>query len=165
MPAKVTLFDDKCKPVYDLGGGPYNTVIWNPFGRFLAIAGFGNLPGDLVFWSKLNKGACKQIAATRSEAVNASWSPCGRYVMTSTVAPRLRVDNNVKVFTYYGEKVAEKKFDVLLEAQWLPAPSGTFEDRPASPRAAGSSGAAGGGGGGGAAAAPPRAAGYSPADA
>jgi len=41
----VTLFDDKCKPVYDLGGGPYNTVLWNPFGRFLAIAGFGNLPG------------------------------------------------------------------------------------------------------------------------
>jgi hypothetical protein len=25
-----------------------------------------------------------------------------RYVMTSTVAPRLRVDNNVRVFTYYG---------------------------------------------------------------
>jgi hypothetical protein len=45
-PNQVTLFDDKCKPVYDLGGGPYNTVIWNPFGRFLAIAGFGNLPGE-----------------------------------------------------------------------------------------------------------------------
>ena len=43
--AQVTLFDDACKPVYDLGGGPYNTVLWNPFGRFLAIAGFGNLPG------------------------------------------------------------------------------------------------------------------------
>jgi hypothetical protein len=41
----VVLFDDKCKPVYDLGGGPYNTVLWSPFGRFLAIAGFGNLPG------------------------------------------------------------------------------------------------------------------------
>lgn len=40
------MFDDKCKPVYDLGGGPYNTVLWNPFGRFLAIAGFGNLPGE-----------------------------------------------------------------------------------------------------------------------
>lgn len=29
--------------------------------------------------------------------------------------------------------MAEKKFDVLLEAQWLPAPAGTFDDRPASP--------------------------------
>lgn len=58
--------------------------------------------GDLVFWVKLNKGVCKQMAATRSEAVSAAWSPCGRYVVTSTVAPRLRVDNNVRVFTYYG---------------------------------------------------------------
>lgn len=60
------------------------------------------LAGDLVFWVKLNKGVCKQMAATRSEAVTAAWSPCGRYVVTSTVAPRLRVDNNVRVFTYYG---------------------------------------------------------------
>ncbi len=47
MPAKVILLDERCKPVYDLGGGPYNTVRWNPFGRFLVIAGFGNLPGGL----------------------------------------------------------------------------------------------------------------------
>jgi hypothetical protein len=45
MPAKVTLFNAACKPVYDLGSGPYNVVRWNPFGRFFAIAGFGNLPG------------------------------------------------------------------------------------------------------------------------
>ena len=56
-----------------------------------------------MIWTKLNKGACKQLAATRSEAVSASWSPCGRYILTSTTAPRLRVDNNVRVFTYYGE--------------------------------------------------------------
>jgi translation initiation factor 2A len=45
MPAKVTLFDAACRPVYDLGGGPFNFAAWSPFGRFLAIAGFGNLPG------------------------------------------------------------------------------------------------------------------------
>jgi translation initiation factor 2A len=42
---QVMLFDARCKPVYDLGSGPYNSVFWNPFGRFLAVAGFGNLPG------------------------------------------------------------------------------------------------------------------------
>lgn len=25
--------------------------------------------------------------------MTAEWSPCGRYLMTATVAPRLRVDN------------------------------------------------------------------------
>jgi len=44
---QVILFDEKCKPIYDLGAGPYNTVRWNPFGQFLLVAGFGNLPGEL----------------------------------------------------------------------------------------------------------------------
>ncbi|KAF6264398.1 eukaryotic translation initiation factor eIF2A-domain-containing protein [Scenedesmus sp. NREL 46B-D3] len=135
MPAKVMLLDNRCKPVYDLGSGPYNIARWNPFGRFLAIAGFGNLPGDVVFYNKLNKGVCKQMGATRSgSAVTASWSPCGRYLLTATTAPRLRVDNNVRVFNYIGDKVCERPFETLLEAAWLPPPPGTtYEDRPPSP--------------------------------
>jgi translation initiation factor 2A len=30
MPAKVTLFTQKCDPFYDLGSGPYNMVRWSP---------------------------------------------------------------------------------------------------------------------------------------
>lgn len=45
---QVILHDFKCKPVFDLGSGPYSTARWNPFGRFLAVAGFGNLPGRLL---------------------------------------------------------------------------------------------------------------------
>ena len=55
----------RCKPIFDLGSGPHNTVRWSPQGRFLAVAGFGNLPGDLVFYEKKADGKCKQIAATR----------------------------------------------------------------------------------------------------
>lgn len=46
---QVMLLDNRCKPVYDLGSGPYNIARWNPFGRFLAIAGFGNLPGEVTW--------------------------------------------------------------------------------------------------------------------
>jgi uncharacterized protein with WD repeat len=72
-----------------------------------------------VFWKKENKGVCKQMAATRAPAVKASWSPCGRYLMTATTAPRLRVDNNVRVFDYVGEckgflQCAGASVDVLL---------------------------------------------------
>lgn len=45
---QATLWDANCKPIYDFGSGPYNLVRWNPFGRFLALAGFGNLPGGWV---------------------------------------------------------------------------------------------------------------------
>ena len=47
------------------GSGPYSTARWNPFGRFFALAGFGNLPGDLVFYDKKLDGKCKQMGATR----------------------------------------------------------------------------------------------------
>jgi uncharacterized protein with WD repeat len=60
--------------------------------------------GDIVFFNKLAKGNCKQMGKTRSgSSVTASWSPCGRYFLTATTAPRLRVDNNVRVFNYVGE--------------------------------------------------------------
>ena len=45
IPSKVMLYDANCKPVYDFGSGPYNIIRWNPFGRFLVVCGFGNLPG------------------------------------------------------------------------------------------------------------------------
>lgn len=68
-----------------------------------------------------------------------------------------------QVFKYDGTLVAREKRDVLYEASWLPAPEGTYEDRPQTPRAAGA--AAANGGGAAAAALPPqpvRAAGYVP---
>ncbi len=55
----------RCKQVADLGAGPHNIVRFNAWGRFLALAGFGNLPGDLVFYERKADGKWKQLAATR----------------------------------------------------------------------------------------------------
>lgn len=33
MPAKVTLFDLKCEPLFDFGTGPRNDVFYNPQGN------------------------------------------------------------------------------------------------------------------------------------
>jgi translation initiation factor 2A len=71
----------------------------------------------MLFYNKLAKGVCKQMGATRSEAVSASWSPCGRYVLASTTAPRLRVDNGVKVFSYIGAAGRGVHFRVFLGGQ------------------------------------------------
>ena len=72
MPSFATLFDKKCKPVFDFGTGPRNIARWSPQGdcilpllpispptpprsssftccpSVLCLAGFGNLPGDVV---------------------------------------------------------------------------------------------------------------------
>lgn len=48
----------------------------------------------LVSWCKPFASARLCPCACRAEnAVTAEWSPCGRYLMSATVAPRLRVDN------------------------------------------------------------------------
>ncbi|KAJ6433491.1 hypothetical protein OIU84_017227, partial [Salix udensis] len=118
MPASATLFDKKCHPLLELGSGPYNTVRWNPKGKFLCLAGFGNLPGDMAFWDYVDK---KNIGTTKAEwSVTSEWSPDGCYFMTATTAPRLQVDNGIKIFHHNGSLYFKKMFDKLYEAQWKP---------------------------------------------
>ena len=55
----------RCKQAADLGAGPHNLARFSRFGRFLALAGFGNLPGDLVIHERKGDAKWKQLAATR----------------------------------------------------------------------------------------------------
>lgn len=73
------------------------------------------------------------MAQIRCPSVVCQWSPCGRYLLTAITAPRLRVDNGLKIFSYYGEQVAAQSFPVLYDAAWQPAAPGTHPDRPQSP--------------------------------
>ncbi|BAT75050.1 uncharacterized protein HKW66_Vig0039340 [Vigna angularis] len=126
MPAKATLFDKKCNPLLELGTGPYNTIRWNPKGKFLCLAGFGNLPGDMVFWDYIDK---KQLGTTKAEwSVTSEWSPDGCYFMTATTAPRLQVDNGIKIFHYNGSLYFKKMFDKLYQVDWKPESPSKFGD-------------------------------------
>nr|AKM76406.1 eukaryotic translation initiation factor eIF2A family protein [Hypseocharis bilobata] len=124
MPAKATVFDKKCNPLLELGTGPYNTIRWNPKGKFLCLAGFGNLPGDMAFWDYTEK---KQLGTTKAEcSVTSEWSPDGRYFMTATTAPRLQVDNGIKIFHYNGSLYFKRMFDKLYQADWKPVSPDMF---------------------------------------
>ncbi|XP_056171887.1 uncharacterized protein LOC115679300 isoform X1 [Syzygium oleosum] len=118
MPAKATIFDKKCNPLLELGTGPYNTIRWNPKGKFICLAGFGNLPGDMAFWDYREK---KQLGTTKAEcSVTSEWSPNGCYFMTATTLPRLQVDNCIKIFHHNGTLFFKKMFDKLYQAEWKP---------------------------------------------
>ena len=47
MTAMGTMFDHKCKPLFNYGTGYRNTIKWSNSGRYVALCGFGNLPGDI----------------------------------------------------------------------------------------------------------------------
>ncbi|KAB1213215.1 Eukaryotic translation initiation factor 2A [Morella rubra] len=105
--------------------GPVHDVQWSYSGSefavvygFLCLAGFGNLPGDMVFWDYVEK---KQLGTTKAEwSVTSEWSPDGRYFMTATTAPRLQVDNGVKIFHFNGSSYFKKMFDKLYQVDWKP---------------------------------------------
>lgn len=122
-PAIGVLFDCKGKSLYKLAEGAYNQICWNPHSRFVLLAGFGNMPGDIRLFDKKNDNACKPMGGCRSQcSVLVEWSPCGRFFMTAAVAPRMRVDNRVSVFTYYGTEVATIPYEELFDARWRPRP-------------------------------------------
>jgi translation initiation factor 2A len=127
MPAKATIFNKKCNPLHELGEGPYNTIRWNPKGRFVVIAGFGNLPGDMAFWDYSEK---KLVGKTKAEwSVISEWSPDGRHFMTATTAPRLQIDNGIKIFDHNGSLLFKKMFEnKLYQADWKPEAPERFDD-------------------------------------
>jgi len=130
MPAASVLFDNQCTPKFEFGKHHRNTVKWSPLSRFICLAGFGNLSGEMEIWDVTT---FKQIGSCKSNsAVYCGWSPDGRRLLTAVLNPRLRVDNNYKVYKYNGIMLSMVDFTQteLYEVTWRP---GKYVDRPVSP--------------------------------
>jgi translation initiation factor 2A len=146
MPAMTSLHHGLTgKPTFLLGNAHRNTIAWAPHGRFVCVAGFGNLAGGLSFWDrykeKLIPGVTANVQGTlRADAVvGYGWAPDSRVFVVSTCSPRMNVDNGMRLFKYNGQELlnvpwdnARYRPDQLLEACFVPAPT-TYPDRPQSP--------------------------------
>jgi translation initiation factor 2A len=141
MPSMTSLHDGSGKATFLFGNAHRNTIAWAPHGRFMCLAGFGNLAGGMTFWDK-NK--LKMIppsqGVTASCTVGYGWSPDSRLLVVSTTSPRMNVDNGIRVYRYNGEKVQNLPWDNtnylpnrLLQATFLPAMPSVYPDRPQSP--------------------------------
>ena len=91
MPAKTVLFDQRVRMLHDFGSSPTNYISFNPQGRLILLAGFGNLAGkvDLFDGHSLTRMCTIDVPNTSW----CEWSPDGRFLLTATLSPRLRVDN------------------------------------------------------------------------
>jgi translation initiation factor 2A len=130
FPANITVYNPKTgSPYFELGAAARNVLCYSPHGRFLCVAGFGSLRGDIDFWD-MNKRKLMG-SANGSCSITYSWSPCGRWFVTGSTYPRMQVDNFYQIFKYNGEgpvcKVLSKR---LFDVSWAPALKGTFPDRP-----------------------------------
>ncbi|XP_036392819.1 eukaryotic translation initiation factor 2A isoform X1 [Megalops cyprinoides] len=131
MPAKATVFNLKCDPVFDFGTGPRNAAFYSPQGHILVLAGFGNLRGQMEVWDMKKY---KQVSKPQApDATYFSWCPDGEHIVTATCSPRLRVSNGYKIWHYTGTvlyKEDSPEGTELWEVLWQPFPEGTFPERP-----------------------------------
>ncbi|KAL8089742.1 hypothetical protein AgCh_039291 [Apium graveolens] len=82
------------------------------------------VPEFKVFWDYVEK---KKLGTTKAEwSVTSEWSPDGRYFLTATTAPRLQVDNGIKIFHHNGSMYFKKMYDKLYQVDWKPESPESF---------------------------------------
>lgn len=125
MPATTSLFDLKCKQVYDFTCGSKNEALYNSAGNLICFGGFGNLPGTMEIWRRTGSvcrvGAMQSIGTTVME-----WSPDGSILLTAVLTPRLRVDNGFKLWSMNGDLLCHMPYNELYQVSWCPCDSSRF---------------------------------------
>ncbi|KAG9007380.1 hypothetical protein FRB94_014407 [Tulasnella sp. JGI-2019a] len=119
MPAKTVLFDQRVRTIHDFGTNPRNFLAFNPQGRLFALAGFGNLAGKIDIFDRRSLNKVCEIDAPNTSWCE--WSPDGRFLLTATLSPRLRVDNGIKIWHCTGPLMHIHMIEELYQASWRPA--------------------------------------------
>ncbi|KAL4969958.1 translation initiation factor 2A [Aspergillus stella-maris] len=119
IPAKTTIFNVRGVPKHSFPLTPRNTILFSPHGRFVLVAGFGNLAGQMDIYD-MEKNYNK---ITTVEAANSSvceWSPDGQTILTATTSPRLRVDNGLRLWHVSGALLYNEDINELYDVFWRP---------------------------------------------
>ena len=119
MPAKTTIFNQRAVATHSFNLGPRNTILFSPHGRFVIVAGFGNLAGQMDIYD-LEKNYEKVCTIEASNASACEWSPDGRHILTATTSPRLRVDNGLRIWHVGGGLMYNEDMHELYHVVWRP---------------------------------------------
>lgn len=119
MPAKTTIFNVRAVATHSFALAPRNTILFSPHGRFVLVAGFGNLAGQMDIYD-LEKNYNKICTIEASNASVCEWSPDGKHILTATTSPRLRVDNGVRIWHVGGGLTYNEELQELYHVCWRP---------------------------------------------
>lgn len=119
MPAKTTIFNVRAIPQHSFDLGPRNTILFSPHGRFVLVAGFGNLAGDMDIYD-LEKNFSKVCTIKASNCTYCEWSPDGQHILTAITSPRLRVDNGIRIYHVGGGLMYHEDMTELYHVTWRP---------------------------------------------
>lgn len=119
MPAKTTIFTFRGVPQHSFPLAPRNTIQFSPHGRFVLVAGFGNLAGQMDLYD-LERNYYKIATVEASNASVCEWSPDGQFILTATTSPRLRVDNGIRLWHVSGALMYNEEMTELYDVCWRP---------------------------------------------
>ena len=119
MPAKTVVFNSKAEVTHTFPLAMRNTVLYSPHGRFVLVAGFGNLAGQMDIYD-LEKDYAKICTIEASNASVCEWSPDGKHILTATTSPRLRVDNGIRIWHSAGPLMYNQDMNELYHVCWRP---------------------------------------------
>lgn len=125
MPSLTMFFDARGNAIHMLPMAPRNTILYLPQARYVLVAGFGNLQGTVDVYDRQNKFE-KVVTFQAPNTSVCEWSPCGRFILTATTAPRLRVDNGFKVWHALGSLIYLKDYPELNQIGWKPQDLNSF---------------------------------------
>ncbi|KAE8865959.1 hypothetical protein PTNB29_03106 [Pyrenophora teres f. teres] len=125
MPAKTTIFNQRAVAQHSFDLGPRNTILFSPHGRFVIVAGFGNLAGDMDIYD-LERNFAKVCHVKTSNSTYCEWSPDEQHILTATTSPRLRVDNGIRIYHVSGGLMYNEDMAELYHVVWRPQPTSMF---------------------------------------
>jgi translation initiation factor 2A len=124
-PAKTSIFNHRGVAIHSFPIAPRNTIIFSPTGRFVLVAGFGNMAGQIDVYD-LEKDYRKITTIESGSPSVCTWSPDSRYILTATTSPRLRVDNGIKLWHVGGGIMYNEDHVELYNVIWRPIPAGSL---------------------------------------
>nr|XP_049698607.1 eukaryotic translation initiation factor 2A [Helicoverpa armigera] len=121
-PAKATLFNAKCEPLFEFGTGAWNSIYFPPEGNRMLLGGFGNIAsGHIEVWEL--RGYKKVGSCAAPDTTSLMWDPRAETFLTATTYPRLTVGNGYKIWHYtcalMHKRVCAEK-ENLLAISWQP---------------------------------------------
>ncbi|XP_048005469.1 eukaryotic translation initiation factor 2A isoform X2 [Leguminivora glycinivorella] len=121
-PAKATLFNAKCDPLFEFGTGAWNTIYYAPDGNHVLLGGFGNIgTGHVEVWDPRGFKRLGKCAAP--DTTSLQWDPRGETFLTATTYPRLTQGNGYKIWHYTGVLMHQRacvEKENLLSIGWQP---------------------------------------------
>ena len=116
---KTTIFNDKAIATHNFALGPRNTILFSPHGKYVLVAGFGSLAGQMDIYD-MEKDYQKICTLEASNASVCEWSPDGKHILTAITSPRLRVDNGVRIWHVGGGLMYNEEVQELYHVSWRP---------------------------------------------